>query len=112
MEQKARSVGPSQLFAPSSIKVNLDQLADTRQRPFKSLVTSFSKTLLYEALHEWYRQKMIKLDSLPSTLSRDRPWIENFDFDQRQLKLQTLIFDALGKENEKDWLRQIKSAKK
>ncbi|MEN6424028.1 MAG: transposase [Phycisphaerales bacterium] len=100
-----------QIFVPSCIDVEIAQLADTRQRPFKSLVTSFSRTFLLEAVMEWSRRKLISLDALPSPLSRDRPLIEDLDFDQRQMRLQAEVFESLNKDNEKDWLRFVNRAK-
>lgn len=100
-----------QVFVPTSVPIDPAQLIDTRQRPFKSLVTSFKRTILLEALHEWCRQKKVSPDKLPSSISRDRSLVEEFDFDQRQLRLQGEIFDALSHGNEKEWLRQINRAK-
>lgn len=101
-----------QMFVPASVNVDIDKLADTRQRSFKSLVNSFIRTIVLEAVKEWSRQGVISLDSLPPALKKDRQLIEDFDFDQRQLHIQTGVFEALNNENEKEWLKHINRAKK
>jgi hypothetical protein len=60
---------------------------------------------------EWSRRKLISLDALPSALVRDRQLIEDFDFDQRQMRLQAEVFEPLNKNNEKEWLRFVSRAK-
>lgn len=95
------------MFVPTSVAVEIRTLADTRQRPFRSLVSSFERAIVLEALSEWGRRKLISLTDLPSPLSRDRQLVEDCDFDQRQLRIQTDIFDSLNSGNEKEWLRQI-----
>ena len=101
-----------QIFVPASVNVDIDKLADTRQRSFKSLVSSFNRTIVLEAVKEWSRQGLVSLDSLPPALKKDRQLIEDFDFDQRQLHIQTGVFEALNNENEKEWLKHINRSKK
>ena len=67
--------------------------------------------MVHEALLEWSRKKLISLNSLGDVLARDRQLIEDFDFDQRQLRLQTDILDSLNNNNEKDWLRHVSRAR-
>lgn len=100
------SVHP-QIFVPTSVAVDQKELMDTRRRPFKSLVTSFKRTILLEAIQEWCRSKRMSINKLHSGLTRDRGLIEDFTFDQRQLRLQGEVFDSLRNDNEKEWLRHI-----
>ncbi len=82
------------------------KLLDTKQRPFHTLVHCFQRALLDEILGEWLRRGRLSMRQLPTTLSRERNWFEDRDFDFRLLSLIESTFELLGK-SEKEWLREV-----
>lgn len=100
-----------QVIVPADLEVKTEDLKDTRQRPFRSLVAAFKRTLLDEVLGEWAAKKFLPLGDLPNGLSRERNFVEDFDFDLRLIKFTELIFQALEGPQEKDWLREINRPK-
>ncbi len=100
-----------QLFAYVGKNLNVEDLRDTRQRPFKSLVTSFKRALLDEVLAWWASKHLLKTTRLPQAISKERNYYEDYDFDLRMLTYVEEIFTALNNENEREWLRLIKRPK-
>lgn len=100
-----------QTFAPLGVSLDVDALRDTRQRPFRSLVTCFKRSLYAEVLSLWHRDGRLKLGDLPQSLSRERNLIEDYDFDLRTLALVEEAFNALRREDERDWLKFIRRQK-
>jgi len=77
-----------------------------RQKPFNTLVSSFVRAILDEAVAEWKRQGLFTfLSSDRSDLTRERNNIEQFEFDLRLLNLIAEGFDYLKAGNAKEWLR-------
>lgn len=97
-------------FVPASVDLSLDELRDTRQRPFQSLIRAYMRALVDEALSEWARNRAIRLDRLPDDLTRERPLVEDFDFDKRAITLLSEIAGSLAGP-EKDWLKDMNRAK-
>lgn len=100
-----------QSIKPLNIPHNLDDLRDTRQRPFRSLVSCYRRALADEALSQWTKKGQASISTLPSALTRERNLIEDHDFDQRFIKLFDETFSALNAANEKEWLKQIARSK-
>lgn len=100
-----------QVIVPSNLPVNTEDLKDTRQRPFHSLVAAFKRNMLNEVISEWDTKNYIKLNKLPAQLARERNLIEDFDFDVRLLQLMGEIVEDLNSPQERNWLRQINRPK-
>lgn len=100
-----------ELFSYIGTNLDPEKLRDTRQRPFKSLVTCFKRTLLDEVLSNWFNEHRLKLNRLAPTISRERNYCEEYDFDLRMLSFVGDIFDALDSGNEKEWLRLVRRPK-
>lgn len=105
-EKNAVQILP-QLFSSINVPLDLEQLRDTRQRPFKSLVTCFKRALLDEVFLHWIQNGQVKLHRLSPVLSRERNYSEQFDFDLRILSFVDEIFEAYSDRNNKNWLRLI-----
>ncbi len=91
--------------------LNPDELRDPRQKPFHSLVACFKRAIIDEVLAERISRKQIKFDDFPDTLTPERNYIENYPFDLRTLAFIEDTFDALHKNQDKEWLKQINKAK-
>jgi|GEM_PF-1283151 len=100
-----------ELFSYIGSGLNIEELRDTRQRPFKSLVTCFKRSLLDEVLSSWLNEHKLKTNRLPPAISRERNYCENYDFDLRMLEFVDDIFNALSAGNEKEWLRLVNRTK-
>jgi hypothetical protein len=96
-----------QVIVPAGLAVGTEDLKDTRQRPFRSLLAAFKRNILEEVLAEWNKKNYLKLADLPCELTRERNLIEDFDFDLRLVKLMEEIVADLAPPREKGWLRQI-----
>ncbi len=99
------------LTVPWGFEIDTDTFKDTRQRPFKSLVSSFKRTLVDQALSEWTRNGMIGYSNFPSDLMRERNNIETLDFDQRLRLFLADSLESLSNKNEKEWNKQINRGK-
>ena len=96
-------------FVPADVNVPLETLRDTRQRPFQSVVRAYERSIADEALSDWARRRKVRLDRLPESLTRERSYIEDFDFDKRVLAFQSDMNRSL-QGPEKDWLREMNRA--
>jgi len=100
-----------QVIVPAGLDVNTENLKDTRQKPFRSLVAAFKHTLLLEVLSEWNKKGYLRLSKLTPGLAKERNLIEDFDFDFRLLRLMEEVVGDLNTPQEKDWLRQMNRSK-
>lgn len=100
-----------QAIKPLNVSSDADFFKDTRQRPFKTLVSSFRRAIADEAVAQWMRDKYCKPQSLPPDLTRERNLIDDHDFDQRYIKIVGEGLGYLNSGNEKEWLKQISRSK-
>jgi hypothetical protein len=76
------------------------------QKPFNTLVSSFVRALLDEAVMEWKRQGLFTFrSSEESQLTRERRHIEHSEFDLRLLNFIEEGFGHLKNANNKEWLQ-------
>ncbi len=99
------------LNKPWGFQIDTNLFKDTRQRPFKSLVSCFKRALVDQALSEWTRNGMIGYSNFPSELTRERNYVEAFDFDQRLRLFLDDSIASLSSKNEKEWNKQINRSK-
>lgn len=100
-----------QLFASLGDLLNPDELRDTRQKPFHSLVACFRRAILDEVIGAWVHRRLTEYDRFPSRLRAERNFIEDFDFDTRMLTLVEQVFDCLANKDERGWSKQLSRAK-
>jgi hypothetical protein len=100
-----------QIFPTLGSTLCLDDLRDTRQQPFHSLVACFKRAIAVEVLSEMVSKKQLAFDDLPKELRTERNFIEDYDFDTRTLALVQEMFAALGSNNDRQWLRLMGKAK-
>lgn len=97
-------------FVPAGVALPVETLRDTRQRPFQSLIRAYMRAIVDEALSEWIHKHMIRANALPDSLSRERPFVEDMDFDKRVLTFLSDITASLDGP-EKEWLKQMNRAR-
>src|SRR5262249_37424615 len=90
---------------------DLDELRDTRQRPFRALVACFKRAIEDEVLSEWVKRHLVKLADLPKPLAQERNYLEDYDFDLRTVAFMEELSEASAKSRERDWLRAMNRAK-
>jgi len=97
-----------QLFTPVGRLFEIELMQDVHQQPFKSLVASFKRALLDEVMKFWIRRGIFGYRSnSPEVLTRERNFIEDYDFDLRLLTLAEETLEALQKNQDKEWLRSV-----
>ncbi len=76
------------------------------KKSFNTLVSSFVRAITDETVAEWRRQGLFVFRNADgSELTRERNYIEQFEFDLRLLSLINEGFDYLPSKNTKDWIR-------
>jgi hypothetical protein len=101
-----------QLFSPIEKFFSEEQMDDVHQRPFKTLVTSFKRSLIDEVIGLWVKRGLMSLDRrTTSPLTRERNMIEDYDFDTRLMQFADDAFSALNKGQDKEWHRHINRTK-
>jgi hypothetical protein len=93
------------------VDVPLKDLRDVNQRTFRSLVECFKRALEDEVLLDWIKCGYLTIDTLPPQLRSERNYLEQLDFDLRMFEFVASVVEPLLKNNEKEWLKQIKKAK-
>ena len=101
-----------QVLSPLLFPLQPETLRDTRQRPFRSLISAFVRALLDEVLSEWLRKRLVSPERLPTVLSRERRFAEEYAFDLRLVHFLENICQPLKSVNEGEWLQQIAASKK
>ncbi len=77
-----------------------------QQKPFKTLVSSFVRTILDECVLAWKKQGLFSFrTSDGSELTRERNLIEQFEFDLRLLTLIEEGFQHLSANNTREWIK-------
>jgi hypothetical protein len=97
-----------QLLVPVGQFFDVSTMEDVHQQPFKSLVSSFKRAILDEVLRHWIsRGRFSYRTNSPPALTRERNYIEDYDFDISLLAFAEESLEALSKNQHKEWLRCI-----
>ena len=97
-----------QLLVPVGRYFDAAIMQDAHHQPFKSLVSSFKRALLDEVVRYWIQRGRFSFRSnTASALSRERNYIEDYDFDISLLAFAEDTLEALSKNQDKEWLRSI-----
>lgn len=100
-----------QIFTSLGGTLNLDELRDTRQKPFLSLVACFMRAIQDEVIAKWLALQIITRNNYPDGLRSERNYVDDYDFDTRTLAFVEEIFTALHANNEREWLKLKKRPK-
>ncbi|MFH9418005.1 hypothetical protein [Streptomyces rochei] len=100
-----------EIFSPSSTLQEIDLLRNTKQRPFRSLVSAFRRALQVEILSIWRESKSANYQ-IPPDLAEELDNFGDLDFDIRCLSFIQLISGALASGDDERWLIENKAAKK
>jgi hypothetical protein len=85
-----------QLFSPVEKHFSTEDTKDVHQRPFKTLVTSFKRSMIDEVIASWIKRGLFSIErKANSVLTRERNAIEDYDFDLRLMHFAEEGFDAL-----------------
>lgn len=94
-----------QAFVPSEIQIDIAELADTRRQPFRTLVYCFWRALQGEVVAEWVRRGLLNIDKMPTSLTRERNFIEEDNIDFRLIDAFATSFEN-SPNREKQWAKQ------
>ena len=94
------------LLSSADIFVSSDWDERVHQKPFNTLVSSFVRAILDEAVMGWRKHGLFNFSAADgSELTRERNNVEQFDFDLRLLSLIEEGFDYLSTGNNKEWIK-------
>lgn len=94
-----------QLFTPIEDYFAVEVMSDPHQMPFKCLVSSFKRAMLDEVLIGWIKRGYFSFNKYQSgPLTRERNYVEDYDFDTRLLAFAEQAFEALNKKQHKELL--------
>lgn len=97
-----------ELLTPIQDYFTAELMSDTHQRPFKSLVAGFKRAMLDEVISGWIKRGLFSFNRGQSgVLTRERNYIDDYDFDTRLLSFTGQTFDSLNKRQDRDWLKEI-----
>jgi hypothetical protein len=97
-----------ELLTPIADHFTADLMADTHQRPFKSLVASFKRAMLDEVISGWIKRGLFSFNRGQSgSLTRERNYIDDYDFDTRLLSFTEQVFESLNKKQDREWLKEV-----
>lgn len=100
-----------QLLVPETIQIPIQDLKDSRQKPFKTLMSCVRRALTDEALSFWVGKSLLGYSNFSPSLTRERNFVEDLDFDGRFLRFLEEAYTPLNSGNEKDWLKQMSKSK-
>lgn len=94
------------LLSSADVFVSSEWDESVHQKPFNTLVSSFVRAILDEAVLGWRKRGLFTFRAADgSELTRERNNIEQFDFDLRLLSLIEEGFDYLATSNNKEWIK-------
>src|SRR5579863_1606424 len=97
-----------QLLVPVARSFEIESMQDVHQQPFKSLVASFKRAILDEVLRYWIqRGRFSYRNNSPMELTRERNFVEDYDFDLSLLAFAQESLEYLSKNRDKDWHRHV-----
>ena len=100
-----------ELFSPSSSLLSLERFRDAKQRPFKSLVAAFRRSLQDEVLFAWQAADGTYRRSLMADLANEIQEVGDLDFDLRAITFIEELTKPLAENDDKEWIRSVKKPK-
>ena len=98
-----------EIFSPNSLQLPIDAFSDANQKPFRSLLSAFKRSLLDEVMFNWLGDR--KGFSVPDPLRKERDNFGEHDFDIRVLHFIALYTKSLAENDDIAWLSAIKATK-
>lgn len=99
-----------EIFSPSSSLLELEAFRDAKQRPFKSLISAFRRSLQDEVLMSWFEERPDQY-AISSNLWNEIRQVEELDFDLRALAFIEQLTAPLAGGDDPAWIRAIKQPK-
>lgn len=98
-----------EIFSPNSLQLPMDAFSDANQKPFRSLLAAFKRSLLDEILFNWLGGKIGYTP--PDQIRKERDNYGHHDFDIRVLHFIASYTKALAENDDIEWLSAIKTTK-
>jgi hypothetical protein len=100
-----------ELFSPSTPDLPVEQFMDAKQRPFRSLVAAFRRSLQDELLLAWRDSEQLYDDNTPTVLRAEIDTCGDLDFDLRAVQFIDEAVHSLTGSDDQAWLTSVKLAK-
>ncbi|MGM0722818.1 MAG: P-loop ATPase, Sll1717 family [Actinomycetota bacterium] len=110
-QDRVISIRP-EIFSPNNSFIDIDLFKDMAQRPFRSLVAAFRRSLQDEALFVWLNGAIGRVDQVSERVHREYADNGEFDFDIRTVRFIAALTRPLRQQDEVAWLTEVKVAKK
>lgn len=100
------------IFSPSHPRFTQQAFVNPKQKPYRSLVAAFKRTLQEEILAQWCRCCGASKGAFPHGLRHHVERATNQDFDERFLRHVDELLDALDAGSDAEWLALINQPKR
>jgi len=100
-----------EIFSPSGSALEIDLFSDMNQKPFRSLLAAFRRSLQDEALFAWARTNSHEISDTGPMLLREYNDYADDDFDVRTIKFIANLTRPLRLHDDTTWLTEVKAAK-
>lgn len=100
-----------EMFSPSGSVLDIEQFSDMNQKPFRSLLAAFRRSLQDEALFA-YMASLPDFEGVPYRLIEEFRDHSADDFDVRTVKFISKLTRPLKAQDDAAWLGEMKNAKK
>lgn len=100
-----------EVFGPLNVHMDLEDFAENRQKPFKTLVAAFELTMQFELVYYLIERGKISREDLPDFARKDLSVEDNRDFDLRAVRFVQRSLDYLAKSQDRKWIKEIKRPK-
>ena len=103
LKRRVHQIIPQNLVADTPVD-DVPRFRDTRQIPFHTLVLSFKRTLLLEAVRFWLTEGLCTRNAFPDGLQKIAEGLEDVDFDVRLLDHFDSLLPLTTQARKRDWL--------
>lgn len=100
-----------ELLAPRVPDFKIDDFRDPKQRPFKTLWTSFRRAIYGVVLEEWKNSGLLETADVPRPISKEFRSQDHDDFDLHLLHLFESNIAHLKAGDDRGWLKEVKHEK-
>ncbi len=100
-----------EMFSPSGYTLDVDLFADMTQKPFRSLLSAFRRSLQDEALFAEFQRNPLGPTEAPPILYREYSDYVDSDFDVRTVKFIANLTRSLRAQDDAAWLIEMKASK-
>lgn len=99
-----------EIFSPNSLQLPIENFTEANQKPFRSLIAAFKRSLIDEILFDLYDTRA-HFRSTPEFVRKERDRFSEDDFDIRVLRLIASYTRHLATDDDVAWLSDMRGTK-